>query len=141
MDKVLEEAQKRRTALVRQNEANTREIAELDQFIRKYEQLKLINLGVAPQPGELMQWLDQPISSAKEKILNNVGRMLADGSTKKLRYLMEELRKRGVEVGGKSELNKRLNLSSMLSRDGRFESVGRKLGWKLAKRPPKGEGQ
>jgi hypothetical protein len=140
MDQVLEEAQKRRQVLVQQNEANAREIAELDQFIRKYQELKLTKDGLLAERGELMRWLKEPASSAKEKILTNVGHMLSDGSTRRLRYIMTELRKRGIEVGGKSELNKLLNLSSMLSRNGQFESAGRKLGWRLAKRLPKGEG-
>lgn len=134
MDQIIEKVHKRKLELRQQNEANAREMAELDAFVRKYEELKT--------KGALGQ--EEPLySGVGEKILANVEQILLEQQPRPLRDIYLRLRERGIELGGKSFENQLLNLSSLLSRaDDRFESRGRKAGWKLlAKRPPKGEGQ
>lgn len=127
---ILEKAKQRRRALADEIEGKQREIADLDQFIRTYHRIQgtaLNNVQMEPT-----------YTSAKERILGAAEQLLS-GRSLPQKELFAELEKIGIHVGGKSERNKLLNLSSLLSRDDRFKAGNRKTGWSLAKRSPKGE--
>lgn len=132
MNDILEKAKQQRKALTDEIEAKQRELAELDQFLRTYHRIQAA--------ATLDMTMTEPsYRSAKDQILGNVERLLSDRRSCPTRELFTELEKLGIHVGGKSEKNKLLNLSSLLSRDERFKAGNRKTGWSLAKRSPKGE--
>ena len=128
---ILEKAKQRRKALADEIEGKQSEIAELDQFIRTYHRIQadtVLNTVVT----------EPTYGSARQRILGTAEQLLYSRSLP-AKALFAELEKLGIHVGGKSEKNKLLNLSSLLSRDERFKAGNRKTGWSLAKRSPKGE--
>ena len=70
--------------------------------------------------------------SAKQRIGLGTREILSSAKFMHTRDLLEELGKRGIEVGGK---NKIINLSGIPGRNGEFKS-DRKKGWSLKKKGP-----
>lgn len=131
MNDIIEKAKQQRKTLAEEIDSKQLELAELDQFIRTYHKIQANTIldTVVTEPN---------YASARQQILGNVERLLS-GRSLPTKALFAELEKLGIHVGGKSEKNKLLNLSSLLSRDDRFKAGDRKTGWSLAKRSPKGE--
>lgn len=124
-DDIFKKAQQRDRAIDQQVKALLAEKDELTSFMRKYSELQ-------SQAFLDLEITEPNYTSAKDEILTNCARILAKRSLP-TKFLIEELRKRGVDVGGKSEKNKLLNLSALLSRDERFKSGDRKTGWSVIK--------
>jgi hypothetical protein len=71
----------------------------------------------------------------KDRILETSLDILSDGRRRQSKELVDELQKRGVEVGGRDPVN---NLAAYLSPDERFDSKRSEGGWGLVLRPKKG---
>jgi hypothetical protein len=78
--------------------------------------------------------------NTKTAILHLAGKLLAGGKKLQTREILSEAEKEGIKVGGKSEKNRILNVSSIISRSGNF--VTGPDGWALKQEEmqlPKGE--
>lgn len=93
---------------------------DLARFLLVYDQLAGNAEQGEPEPQPRKE-------TAKERILEAVASILADGKPRHTRVLLENLRALGIEVGGKDKL---LALSALLSRNEAFEA-SRKVGWSI----------
>jgi hypothetical protein len=74
-------------------------------------------------------------TTKKDRILDTARDVLSDGKRRSGRELVEELKKRGVDIGGADPVN---NLAAYLSPDERFDSKRSEGGWGLVLPPKKG---
>lgn len=98
---------------------------KLQQFMRTYSELFDSKLEDHLVPDDKDE--SDKKRPAKAIILDAVENILSDDNPRHTRILLDMLRMRGIEVGGKDKV---LALSALLSRDDRFES-DRKVGWSL----------
>jgi len=68
----------------------------------------------------------------KETILSTAAQILSDGKRRSSKELLEELKARGVDIGGTDPVN---NLAAYLSPDERFDSRRSEGGWGLVHAP------
>lgn len=75
------------------------------------------------------------LRTKKDRILETSRDILSDGRRRSSRELVEELKRRGVEIGGADPVN---NLAAYLSPDKHFDSRRSEGGWGLVLPPKKG---
>jgi len=104
---------------------------DLAQFIELHNRLfhssgsEVVHFSLHSQGAEA----DSPALPAKVRIERACKEILADDVPRQTRALLDELCKRGIEVGGQDKV---LALSKILSSSDDFE-VDRKIGWSLKK--------
>lgn len=111
---------------------------ELAQFIdlhqRLYPTRDIFDMGPDDSGNRLASTLAAATAefdgTAKARIERAVSEILSDGAPRHTRVLLDELAKRGIEVGGQ---NKVIALSSILSRNKDTFEADRKVGWRLKK--------
>lgn len=94
--------------------------------------------GVGAIGASVISALDQAPDyriTKKDRILETSQDILSDGKRRTSRELVEELKKRGVDIGGADPVN---NLAAYLSPDDRFDSKRSEGGWGLILPPKKG---
>ena len=120
MDAVISKAKAELKAISDQLRSLNERKEDLARFLLVYDQLA----GNAEPPEPEQQPRKE---TAKERILEAVTSLLADGKPRHTRVLLDSLKALGIEVGG---ANKLLALSALLSRSEDFEA-SRKVGWSL----------
>src|SRR5712692_7614537 len=122
---IVEKARKQKAELERQLEAAKAKLQEIQAFLKVYDDL-------SKNPSRPRVHLIDSEKTKTEKILEVVESALQDGTPRPTRVLLDILGQRGLEVGGKDKV---INLSSILSKDKRFQA-DRSRGWSLRKEKP-----
>ncbi len=130
LKKALAEIEDRRGVL----ETRKRDLEEFFRIARTFDGQLLLGQMLADEP-------TKPKVSTKDAVIAGAEELLSGGKAMHSRQILAELQKMGVAVGGKSETNRVLHVSSILNKSGRF-TADRARGWTLRAEQlefPKGE--
>lgn len=115
-------------------EALSKRRVELRQFVELYQKLYGSGANAARTLGIVRQVKPTRKGGGnKGRIVAAVREILSDGTPRQTRALLEELSKRGLEIGA---ANKVIGLSSILTRDKQTFVSSRAEGWSLKKVSP-----